>query len=107
MNRSSPQSIQIRTNNRSGWDLEALGAPMKWGDASVKIAQVYRKHMYSWFPILQFCELNWKVDHISTDSYPSWYSWFVKRPKTDAKTDQEEVVLTIAEDPPPNITGKS
>ncbi|KAF8230703.1 hypothetical protein L208DRAFT_1280553, partial [Tricholoma matsutake] len=97
------QSVWVHMANIYG----APRAPMKWGDASVKIAQVYRKHMYSWFPILQFCELNWKVDHISTDSYPSWYSWFVKRPKTDAKTDQEEVVLTIAEDPPPNITGKS
>jgi hypothetical protein len=96
---------EIRKYARSVWVHIAniYGAPPKWGDAGVKIAQVYREHMYSRFPMLQFCELDWKVDLIATDNYPSWYGWFGKKSKTDTKTEQVEVTLTgtIAEDAPP------
>jgi hypothetical protein len=97
---------EIRKYARSVWVHIAgtYGAPPKWGDAGVKIAQVYRDHMYSRFPFLQFCELDWKVDLIATDNYPSWYSWFIKKSKTDTKTEvteQDEVVLIFAEDAPP------
>jgi hypothetical protein len=34
--------------------------------------------MYSRFPILELCELNWKVDLITTDTYPAWYGWWSK-----------------------------
>jgi hypothetical protein len=94
---------EIRKYARSVWVhiANTYGAPPKWGDAGVKIAQVYREHMYSRFSILQFCELDWKVDLIATDNYPSWYSWFIKKSKTDTKTEQDEVMLTIAEVAPP------
>jgi hypothetical protein len=89
---------EIRKYARSVWVhiAKTCGAPAKWGDAGVKISQAYREHMYSRFPFLQFCELDWKVDLIATDNYPSWYSWFAKKLKTDTKTEQDEVVLTIA-----------
>jgi hypothetical protein len=97
---------EIRKSARSVWVhiANTYGAPAKWGDAGVKVAEVYRHHMYSRFPILRFCELDWKVDLIATDNYPSWYSWFAKRStggKTEAKTEAHEASLSIAEDTPP------
>jgi hypothetical protein len=92
---------EIRKYARSVWVhiAKVYGAPPKWSDAGVKIAQVYREHMYSRFPFLQFCELDWKVDLIATDNYPSWYSYYIKKSNTDTKAEQVEVVLsTIAED---------
>jgi hypothetical protein len=99
----------IRKSARSTWVhiANTYGAPPKWGDAGIKIAQVYREQMYSRFPMLQLCELDWKVDLIATDNYPSWYTHFVKKFKTYTKTEQDEagvgvdeVALTVANDAP-------
>jgi hypothetical protein len=97
---------EMRKYARSIWVhiANTYGAPPKWGDAGVKISQIYRQHMYSKFPILRFCELDWKVDLIATDNYPSWYSWWAKKPtggKMDAKIEEKAVALSLTEDPPP------
>jgi hypothetical protein len=70
-------ATDIRRYARSIWVhiANTCGAPPKWGEAGVKVSQLYRQHMCSKFLILQFCELDWKVDLIATDNYPSWYSW--------------------------------
>jgi hypothetical protein len=34
--------------------------------------------MYLRFPILELCELDWKVDLITTDTYSVWYGWWSK-----------------------------
>lgn len=92
---------EIRKYARSIWVhiAKTRGAPPKWGDAGVEIAQIYRQHMYGRFPILRFCELDWKVDLIATDNYPSWYSWFKKptKKKGDAKDEEDEPAITIPE----------
>jgi hypothetical protein len=95
---------EIRKYARSVWVhiAKVYGAPPKWSDAGVKIAQVYHEHMYSRFLFLQLCELDWKVDLIATDNYPLWHSYYIKKLKTDTKAEQVEVALsTIAEDSPP------
>jgi hypothetical protein len=98
-------ATEIRRYARSVWVhiANSYGAPPKWGDACVKVSQFYRQHMCSKFPILQFCELDWKVDLIATDNYPSWYSWWVKKSmggKMDPKV-EEKAALGLTEDTPP------
>ena len=95
-------ATEIRRYARSIWVhiANTYGAPQKWGDAGVKVSQIYRQHMCTRFPILQFCELDWKADLIATDNYPSWYSWWVKKGKMDIKT-EEKAALDATEDTPP------
>lgn len=96
-------ATEIRRYARSIWVHIANtdGAPAKWGDAGVKISQIYRQHMYSKFPILQFCELDWKVDHIATDNYPSWYGWWAKKSTGRMEPKIEENAAILTEDIPP------
>jgi hypothetical protein len=97
-------ATEIRRYARSIWVhiSNNYGAPPKWGDADVKVSQTYRRLMYSRFSMLRLCELDWKVDLIATDNYPSWYSWYAKKPtggKTHAKT-EEKAALCLTEDTP-------
>lgn len=93
-------ATEIRRYARSIWVhiANTNGAPPKWRDAGVKVSQIYRQHMYSKFPILQFCELDWKVDQIATDNYPSWYSWWVKKSTGRMEPKIEEKAASPTED---------
>lgn len=72
------------------------GAPSKWGDAGVKVAQYYRQEMCARFPILRLCELDWKVDQIATDNYPSWYTtWSRKMEEKRANIKEEPDVQVL------------
>ena len=74
---------EIRKSACSIWvhisKIAETGPPAKWGEAGVKYIELYRKQIYDHFLILRYCELDWKVDQIATDNYPSWYSaWHSK-----------------------------
>jgi hypothetical protein len=54
--------------------LHASGAgATKWGDMSNVSQDYYRRDMYSCFPKLRLCELDWKVNRLATETYSSWY----------------------------------
>jgi hypothetical protein len=45
----------------------------KWGDIGNVGQDYYRCQMYSFFPDLRLCELDWKVNRLATETYSSWY----------------------------------
>ena len=51
----------------------------KWLQADIVIAQSYRCKMQQHFPELQLCENDRKVDLITLDNYPSWYSSYRRK----------------------------
>jgi hypothetical protein len=54
--------------------LNASGAgAAKWGEIGNVGQDYYRNQMYSFFPDLRLCELDWKVNRLATETYSSWY----------------------------------
>ncbi|KAG6905298.1 hypothetical protein DXG01_003590 [Tephrocybe rancida] len=47
--------------------------PPSWGKATTDVSRQYRNEMKFRFPVLAFCDNNWKVEQIATNNYPSWY----------------------------------
>jgi hypothetical protein len=45
----------------------------KWGEMGNVSQDFYRREMYLFFPELQLCELDWKVNRLATETYSSWY----------------------------------
>lgn len=45
----------------------------RWGDVGNIGQDYYRSEMYSFFPDLRLCELDWKVNRLATETYSSWY----------------------------------
>lgn len=58
----------------------------------------YRKEMYSFFPELRLCELDWKVNRLATETYSSWYR---KR--------KDKLAITVKQEDAENhdVTGES
>lgn len=82
-------AADIRKHARSIWVQIATtteGPPAKWGEAGLKHHEMYER-----YPMLQFCQSDWKVDQIATDYYPSWYSsWRKKISGTTIKAEAEQ-----------------
>jgi hypothetical protein len=73
---SGDRAAKIRTFARAIWvSISKTGAPpSKWGQADIQTRQQYLSTMGSRFPELRLCDLEWKIDQIATDNYPSWYT---------------------------------
>ncbi|KAF7371672.1 hypothetical protein MVEN_00023300 [Mycena venus] len=58
--------------------------PKTWGTASLTVVNYHWAQMYAAYPFLHLCNSHWKVDHLATNTYSSWYTKAVKK---KAKTD--------------------
>jgi hypothetical protein len=62
--------------------------PTTWGTSDVEIRKLYCQEMCLCFPELRLCDLDWKVEQIATDNYPSWHStWDAKATHQIIKTE--------------------
>ncbi|KAH9991069.1 hypothetical protein BJV77DRAFT_1009806 [Russula vinacea] len=75
----------------------------KWGDMGNISQDYYRSEMYSFFPELRLCELDWKVNRLATETYSSWYrkrkgklTVPVKREEDHADSDGGDMVISQA-----------
>ena len=48
-------------------------APSKWGNATNEVRDIFFREMEKKFPVLRYCEDNWKVNYIATTLYSTWY----------------------------------
>lgn len=83
-------------------NLSQMGAA-KWGDMGNISQDYYRSEMYSFFPELRLCELDWKVNRLATETYSSWYrkrkgklTVPVKREEDHADSDGGDMVISQA-----------
>ncbi|KAF7328480.1 hypothetical protein MVEN_02534900 [Mycena venus] len=53
--------------------------PKTWGTASLTVVNYHRAQMYAAYPFLRLCNSHWKVDHLATNTYSSWYTKAVKK----------------------------
>ena len=71
--------------------LNASGAgAAKWGDMGNVSQDYYRREMYSCFPELRLCELDWKVNRLATETYSSWYRKRKDKLVTNVKQEDTE-----------------
>jgi len=92
---SGDRATEIRKFARAIWvSVAKTGAPpSKWGQADIQTRQRYLSSMGSRFQELRFCDLEWKVDQIATDNYPSWYTnWLSNREAQNVKKENGDVV---------------
>lgn len=92
---SGDRATQIRKFARAIWvSVSKTGAPpSKWGQADIQTRQQYLSTMGSRFPELRFCDLEWKMDQIATDNYPSWYTnWLSNREAQNVKKENGDVL---------------
>jgi hypothetical protein len=71
------------------------GGATKWGDMGNVSQDYYRREMYSFFPELRLCELDWKVNRLATETYSSWYRKHKDKLAITVKHESHD----IAEDP--------
>ncbi len=93
---SETRMDDIRKYARNLWEifLDEGTAPPRWGEAKPHISQRFRRLMCAQFPELRFCDNNWKVDHIATLHYPSWYRYWVKMKSKKQKIRSRSVSRT-------------
>ncbi|KAF7334979.1 hypothetical protein MVEN_02247900 [Mycena venus] len=53
--------------------------PKTWGTASLTVVNYHRAQMYAAYLFLRLCNSHWKVDHLATNTYSSWYTKAVKK----------------------------
>jgi len=90
------RATEMRKFARAIWVSVSKAGPLpsKWGQADVQTRQQYLSAMGSRFPELRFCDLDWKIDQIATDNYPSWYSnWVSNRDAKNVKEDGDVLPL--------------
>jgi len=63
-------------------------APKSWGYASKVVKDEYIREMEKKWPVLRYCENNWKSDAITTTFYPPWYRGYSSKeePKDDRRS---------------------
>ncbi|KAG6912857.1 hypothetical protein DXG01_011518, partial [Tephrocybe rancida] len=68
-------ATQIRQHARALWNalVSRNAHPPSWGKATADVSRQYRDEMKFKFPVLAFCDNDWKAEQIATDNYPSWY----------------------------------
>jgi hypothetical protein len=73
---SGDRATEMRKFARAIWvSFSKTGVPpSKWGQADIQTRQQYLSEMGSCFPELRYCDLEWKIDQIATNNYPSWYT---------------------------------
>lgn len=54
---------------------------LAWGDADAASRKHFFAEMASRFEELQYCDLDWKSDQITTDTFPGWRTTWVKKQK--------------------------
>jgi hypothetical protein len=77
----SDTAIAMRRLARSIWSsFYSCGiAPVKWGDATKEVRDEFFREMEARWPVLRYCDSNWKTNHIATLNYPQWYKEFCKK----------------------------
>jgi hypothetical protein len=53
--------------------------PATWGCADIKTKEEYYVSMCELFVELSLCDLDWKVEQIAMDNYPSWQATWAKQ----------------------------
>ena len=78
---SGRRAAEIREFARSIWrDLYSRGlAPQKWRDAPRRVQDEYACEMERHWPVLQYCDNQWKAQYLATKTYPQWYKWYHKK----------------------------
>ncbi|KAG6913863.1 hypothetical protein DXG01_003800, partial [Tephrocybe rancida] len=68
-------ATQIHQHARALWNalVSRNAHPPSWGKATADVSHQYHDEMKFKFPVLAFCDNNWKVEQIATNNYPSWY----------------------------------
>jgi hypothetical protein len=92
---SGDRATEIRKFARAIWvSVSKSGTPpSKWGQADIQTRQQYLSAMGTRFPELRYCDLEWKIDQIATDNYPSWYTnWLSKRDAQNMKKEDDDVL---------------
>jgi hypothetical protein len=92
---SGDRANEIRKFARAIWvSVSKTGTqPSKWGQADIQTRQQYLSAMGSRFPELRFCDLDWKIEQIATDNYPSWYAnWLSNRDAQKVKKENGDVL---------------
>lgn len=92
------RATEIRKFARAIWvSVSKTGAPpSKWGQADIQTRQQYVSAMGTRFPELRFCDLEWKIDQIATDNYPSWYTnWLSNRDAQNMKKEDGDVLSSL------------
>ena len=89
---SGRRTAEIREFARSIWrDLYSRGlAPKKWRDAPRRVQDEYAHEMERHWPILQYCDNQWKVQYLTTKTYPQWYKWYHKKMSDANDTEPDE-----------------
>lgn len=78
-------------------------APATYGTAPWPAREYIRSEMYKVFPELRLCADDWKLDHIATEMYPSWYASHI----TKARRTAIKVEVDNSDDYPDNFDEES
>ena len=89
---SGRRTAEIREFARSIWrDLYSRGlAPKKWHDAPRRVQDEYAHEMERHWPVLQYCDNQWKAQYLATKTYPQWYKWYHKKMSDANDTELDE-----------------
>jgi hypothetical protein len=63
-------------------------APVKWRDELRRIKEKYAHNMKTRWPVLCYCDNNWKAHEIATNNYLQWYKNY-SRKKLVNKSDEQ------------------
>ena len=111
----SATAKSMRTHARALWRTfyEEGNAPDKWGNATSKVCTTFFQEMEAKFPVLCYCDDNWKTNHIATLIYSTWYPKYhesmssgggqrlKKRTKTSGVNSSINGTSDDSESPPP------
>ncbi|KAF8221292.1 hypothetical protein L208DRAFT_1190732, partial [Tricholoma matsutake] len=60
--------------------------PATWGSADIKTKEGYYEAMHDLFEELSLCDLDWKVEQIAMDNYPSWWATWAKQQEKNSNS---------------------